>query len=55
MDELRRMTSSRMCTHWPLLKCAFCSLMPVIGVEKDFVKQFPSIDIVRTVRSETVT
>jgi len=29
--------------------------MPVIGVEMDFVKQFPSIDIVRTVLSESVT
>jgi len=55
LDESRRMTPSRMCTQWPLLNCAFCNFMPVIGVEMDFVKQFPSIDIVHTVHSESVT
>jgi len=29
--------------------------MPVIGVEMDFLKQFPSIDIVHTVHSDSVT
>jgi len=55
LDESRRMAPSSMCSLWPLLNCVFCNSMPVIGDEMDFVKQFPSIDIVRTVHSESVT